>query len=51
MSDFDWVGSQWVELGLVVFIVAIIAAVAALVLWTIRRRHLATKFVSDATRA
>lgn len=39
MSDFDWIGIEWIMLSLAVMAVAIILAVTAFVLWLLQRRR------------
>lgn len=39
MSDFDWVGIEWIMLSLAVMTIAIILAVTAFVLWLLQRRR------------
>jgi hypothetical protein len=39
MSDFDWIGVEWIERGMIVLFVAIILACVALTMWLRGRRR------------
>jgi hypothetical protein len=40
MTDFDWIGAEWIMRGMLIFLASMIAASAALYLWIIRRRRI-----------
>jgi hypothetical protein len=39
MSDFGWIGVEWIGIGTLILFVAIISAVIALSVWLINQRH------------
>jgi hypothetical protein len=39
MSDFDWIGIEWIAGGSIIFVFAAISAITALTLWLIDRRR------------
>ena len=51
MADFDWIGAEWIMRGTIIFLAGSLAAVIALLLWIMRKRRMAQRPFSDATRA
>jgi hypothetical protein len=51
MTDFDWVGAEWITRGMIILIAGVLCAVIALVLWVIRRRRRAQRSFPNASRA
>ncbi len=39
MSDFDWIGIEWIFLGMAIQAVAVLLAATAVVLWFLQRRR------------
>jgi hypothetical protein len=39
MSDFDWIGIEWIAGGSIIFVFAAILAITALTIWLIDRRR------------
>jgi hypothetical protein len=37
MSDFDWIGDEWIALGMLIFLAAFLSAAVALSIWLIDR--------------
>jgi hypothetical protein len=37
MSDFDWIGIEWIAGGLIIFAFALISAITGLTIWLIDR--------------
>ena len=51
MTDFDWIGAEWIMRGMIIFLAGLLAAIVALLLWVIRKRRMAQQSFSGATRA
>jgi hypothetical protein len=39
MSDFDWIGIEWIARGSIIFVFAAISAITALTIWLIDGRR------------
>jgi hypothetical protein len=43
MSDFDWIGVEWIWRGMMILFVAVVLDCAALMVWLRRRRRIANQ--------
>jgi hypothetical protein len=51
ITDFDWVGAEWITMGMIIFLVGILCALITFVLWVIRRRRQMQQSFSNGSRA
>jgi hypothetical protein len=51
MADFDWIGAEWIGLGVTIFLAGALAAILALILRMIRKRRMARQSSPGAARA
>lgn len=46
MSDFDWIGYEWIELGMLIFLVGMLSAGGAFLLWIVRKSRKGSRLLN-----